>query len=62
MIDPHKHCPVCGNPIPMDERTCSERCQEILSRNQQRVRRTRTLFYLVFAVFVIVWIIFSLRG
>jgi len=62
MVEPHKHCPVCSTPIPMDEITCSERCQEILSKNQQRVRRTRMIFYLVFALFIVVWVVLSIRG
>lgn len=29
MIDPHKHCPICGTPIPLNELVCSPDCQKV---------------------------------
>lgn len=61
MVEPHKHCPVCGNPIPLDERTCSKKCAEVLLKNQQRVMRTRLIFYIVLVIFIVVWLFVVLR-
>ena len=36
MVEPHKHCPVCGTPIPMKERVCSADCQKVLEQNQKK--------------------------
>ena len=46
MIEPHKHCPACGTPMPMSEKYCSPRCQQIIAENQRKVKRTN--FYRTF--------------
>ncbi|BDZ70618.1 DUF2116 family Zn-ribbon domain-containing protein [Methanobacterium petrolearium] len=61
MIEQHKHCPVCGTPIPMDERFCSPKCEQIAIANQQKVRKSRRMLYTLFAIFILVWIVFMLR-
>lgn len=62
MIDQHKHCPACGKPIPLSETVCSPECAQILVENRNRVQKTRRILYILFAVFIIVWIYFVLRG
>ena len=62
MIEKHKHCPMCGRPIPMSEKFCSPNCEEIARANQQKVQKTRKMLYILFAVFVLVWIFFMLKG
>jgi len=62
MIEPHKHCPACGNPIPMSERYCSPRCEQVATENQRKVKKTRNILYILFAVFILVWLFFMLRG
>lgn len=27
-VEPHKHCPICGTPIPLNELVCSPDCQK----------------------------------
>lgn len=61
-VEPHKHCPGCGAPMPMSERYCSPRCQQIIAENQKKVKRTRNIIYIIFAIFIIVWLYFMLRG
>jgi len=62
MIEQHKHCPMCGTPIPMSEKFCYPNCEEIARANQQKVQKTRKMLYILFAVFVLVWIFFMLKG
>lgn len=62
MVDQHKHCPMCGTPIPMNERFCSPRCEQILAERQRKVAKTRKIIYLAFAALLIIYIIFVLRG
>lgn len=62
MTEPHKHCPACGAAIPMSESVCSPQCLQILAENQRKIKRTRTILYIVIALFVAVWIYFTLRG
>lgn len=61
-VDPHKHCPACGTPIPMSERFCSPRCEQVAVERQKKVTKSRTLIYILFAVLIIVWLYFVLRG
>jgi predicted nucleic acid-binding Zn ribbon protein len=62
MTEPHKHCPACGTPIPMSERVCSPRCEQVVAENQKKIKRTRNMLYGLFAVFILVWLYFSLKG
>ncbi|ADP77711.1 Protein of unknown function DUF2116, Zn-ribbon [Methanothermus fervidus DSM 2088] len=56
MVEPHKHCPVCGKPIPLDKRTCSPECERILIENHERIKKTRMVMYLALLAFIAVWI------
>ncbi len=62
MVDQHKHCPICGKPIPMDERLCSPNCEKILVERQKKVAKTRKVIYIAFAALVIIYLLFALRG
>jgi predicted nucleic acid-binding Zn ribbon protein len=62
MIEQHKHCPVCGTPMPMSERFCSPNCEQLALANQQKVKKSRRLLYGLFAVFILVWLFFMLKG
>jgi predicted nucleic acid-binding Zn ribbon protein len=56
MVDVHKHCPVCGKPIPLNEATCSDKCQTILINQANKVKKTRLMLYGVFVIFILVWL------
>ncbi|MDR2829935.1 MAG: DUF2116 family Zn-ribbon domain-containing protein [Methanobrevibacter sp.] len=56
VVDVHKHCPVCGTPIPLNETTCSDKCQEILVNQTNKVKRSRLVLYAVFIIFILIWV------
>ncbi|MDR2873564.1 MAG: DUF2116 family Zn-ribbon domain-containing protein [Methanobrevibacter sp.] len=55
MIDTHKHCPVCGMPIPLKEQVCSDKCKLILNERRNKVKKTRLMLYGVVVIFIIIW-------
>ncbi len=61
MIEQHKHCPMCGTPIPLNEKFCSPKCEETARLNQQKVQKTRKMLYILFAVFLLVWLFFMVK-
>ena len=54
MIDVHKHCPVCGTPIPLEETTCSPKCQSVLDEQQAKLTKSKRTLTIVMIVFLIV--------
>jgi len=62
MIEQHKHCPICGTPMPLSERFCSPNCEQIALANQKKVQKSKRLLYILFGLFIIVWLFFMLRG
>ncbi|MEA4957759.1 hypothetical protein SDC9_33946 [bioreactor metagenome] len=55
MVDIHKHCPVCNTPIPLEETTCSPKCQEILESRQAQMKRSRVILFVVMVVFIVIF-------
>jgi predicted nucleic acid-binding Zn ribbon protein len=55
MTDIHKHCPICNTPIPLDELTCSPKCQKVLEDRQAKVKRSRIILSFVMVAFVLVF-------
>lgn len=55
MTDIHKHCPVCNTPIPLNETTCSEKCQGVLTNRQASVRKNRIVLFILMIVFIIIF-------
>jgi predicted nucleic acid-binding Zn ribbon protein len=62
MNDQHKHCPMCQKPIPLSEKFCSPKCEQIYIENQRKITKSRRLLYIVFAVFIIIWLLFTFRS
>ncbi|HII09041.1 MAG TPA: DUF2116 family Zn-ribbon domain-containing protein [Methanosphaera sp.] len=58
VVEAHRHCAICGKPIPMSESFCSDQCQENFQLKQQQVAKQRKILYALIAVFVIAWIAF----
>ena len=54
-VDPHKHCPVCGKPIPLDETTCSKECDTLINARREQSRKARTLLFVVLIIFIVIW-------
>jgi predicted nucleic acid-binding Zn ribbon protein len=53
MIEDHKHCIVCGKPVPMDQLVCSPSCDEILKKHQKSAARARTIMLVIIFVMII---------
>ncbi|HML04636.1 MAG TPA: DUF2116 family Zn-ribbon domain-containing protein [Methanobacterium sp.] len=62
MVDQHKHCPMCGKPIPLDERFCSPKCEQTFTERQRKVAKTRKIIYIALAAFIIIYLVFTLKG
>ena len=62
MVDQHKHCPMCGKPIPLDERFCSPNCERILTERQRKITKTKRIMYIAFAALIIIYLLFTLKG
>jgi predicted nucleic acid-binding Zn ribbon protein len=62
MTDQHKHCPMCQKPVPLSEKFCSPKCEQIYRENQNKVAKTRKMLYILFAAFILIWIFFTIRG
>ena len=58
VVEAHRHCAICGKPIPMSESFCSDQCQEQFQLRQKQVKKQRNMLYVVIAIFVIVWLAF----
>ncbi len=54
VTEPHKHCPTCGTPIPMDERFCSPKCEQVVAERQRQVAKARTMIYVLLAILLII--------
>ena len=58
-VEAHKHCPVCGTPIPLTERVCSPDCEKVLAQRQKQMRKSRITFFIVMVIFIIVLAYFT---
>ncbi len=59
VVEAHRHCAICGKPIPISESFCSDQCQEQYQLKQQQVAKQRKILYALIAIFVIVWLAFT---
>jgi len=62
MTDQHKHCPICQKPIPLSERVCSPKCEQIYMENQRKIAKSRKMLYIAFAAFIVVLIVVTFRS
>ena len=58
-VEPHKHCPICGTPIPLDELVCSPDCQKVWDARKRKKKRSRLILFVVIAIFLIIWAIMT---
>lgn len=56
MVEVHKHCVICGTPIPFDKKVCSPKCQDVLTQRQAKIRKTKLISYAMFVIFILVFI------
>ena len=45
-IQDHRHCPVCGKPIPPDQKYCSTKCEAIDMKRNREAEFVRKLMYI----------------
>lgn len=58
VVEAHRHCAICGKPIPMSESFCSDQCQEQFQIRQKQVGKQRKILYAVVAIFIILYLAF----
>ena len=58
-VEPHKHCPICGTPIPLNELVCSPDSQKVWDARLNQTKRSRIILYVVIAIFLIIWAILT---
>ena len=42
-VEPHKHCPICGTPIPLNELVCSPDCQKVWDARLNQRKRSQII-------------------
>lgn len=52
-MEPHKHCQMCGGPIPIDEVICSDKCREEFQVLMKKRKNRLYLIYALLAVFLV---------
>jgi len=62
MVEDHRHCVVCGRPIPPDRYVCSPSCEEILRRRQKGYRRMQLYTIITFTALFILVLLIGARG
>ncbi len=62
MTEPHRHCAMCGTAVPMDERFCSTKCQQEFNDRQDKIQKTRRIWYIVMAIIIIALFLYIFRG
>jgi len=46
-VPQHKHCQVCGKPIPLEETLCSEECKQ---KYQKFMKKRKLMLYIMYAM------------
>lgn len=55
VVEAHRHCAICGRPIPMSESFCSDKCQQQYELKKQQVAKQRRILYAVVLLFIVIW-------
>jgi predicted nucleic acid-binding Zn ribbon protein len=55
MIESHKHCPICGTPIPLDEKVCSPDCEKVWNQRLEKGKKSRITLLILLVIFILVW-------
>ncbi len=60
-VEAHRHCAICGKPIPMDESFCSDQCQEAYQLKQKQVSKQRKMLLALAVIFILVYVFFVIK-
>ncbi len=52
-MEQHKHCQVCGKPVPVDEKFCSEKCREEYEDLVSKRKKRQYIMFGLLAVFLV---------
>lgn len=53
----HSHCLTCGDPIPADEKYCSDECQQEQEVKERKNKRRNLAFYIIATVAIVaIWL------
>ena len=58
VVEAHRHCAICGKPIPLSESFCSDQCQEQFQLRQKQVAKQRKIIYVLIGVFILAYLAF----
>lgn len=58
-VEPHKHCPICGTPIPLNELVCSPDCQNVWDQRLNQQKKSRYMLTGVIILFLAIWAIMT---
>ena len=58
-VEPHKNCPICGTPIPLNELVCSSDCQKVWDQRLNQARRSRIILVIVIVIFLAIWAVMN---
>ena len=60
MVEPHRHCLVCGKAIPADKNFCSEKCERYY---EKKIKTQKRYFYILMALpIILILLLFILGG
>lgn len=57
VVEAHRHCAICGKPIPLTESFCSDKCQEQYQLKQKQVAKQRKILFGIVIVFVLIYVV-----
>ncbi len=57
-MEPHKHCHICGKPVPIDETYCSEKCREDY---KELISSRKKKMYIIYGLLAILLILMFFR-
>jgi predicted nucleic acid-binding Zn ribbon protein len=53
---------MCQKPIPLSEKFCSPKCEQVYMENQRKIAKSRKMLYIAFATFIVIWILITFRS
>ena len=54
-VEPHKHCPICGTPIPLNEPDC----QKVWDQRLNQQKKSRYMLTGVIILFLAIWAVMT---
>ena len=57
---PHKHCPVCGTPMPPEKAVCSAECEQLYDAIKSKQKRRNQMYYIILLPAIVVLVIWIL--